>query len=77
MQSAFSRTNTSISEGHGSAEAVQQCQLPRVKRSRIDVSAEVREGQSLLIGCVPTYEQKEFFYVLLTVHHAWTAAELN
>jgi len=52
-------------------------QLPRVKRCRIDVSAEVHEGQSLLIGCVPTQERKEFFYVLLTVHHVWTAAELN
>jgi hypothetical protein len=52
-------------------------QLPRVKRSRIDVSAEVHEGQSLLIGCVPTHEQQEFCYVLLTVHGVWTDAEIN
>ena len=41
-------------------------QIPRVKRCRIDVSSEVDDGQSLLIGCIPAYEQKEFFYILLT-----------
>ena len=44
-------------------------QIPRVKRCRIDVSCEVQDGQSLLIACIPTYEQKRFFYVLLTVHN--------
>jgi hypothetical protein len=43
-------------------------QIPRVKRCRIDVSSEVQAGQSVLIGCIPTYEQKRFFYVLLTVN---------
>jgi beta-lactamase regulating signal transducer with metallopeptidase domain len=55
----------------------QSIQLPRVTRSRIDVSTEVREGQTLLIGCVPTQQQQEFHYVLLTVHHVWTDSELR
>ncbi|HUY93377.1 MAG TPA: M56 family metallopeptidase [Pirellulales bacterium] len=41
-------------------------QIPRVKRCRIDVSSEVDDGHSLLIGCIPAYEQKKFFYVLVT-----------
>lgn len=41
-------------------------QLPRVKRCRIDINSEVEDGQSLLIGCIPGYERKKFFYVLLT-----------
>lgn len=40
-------------------------QIPRVKRCRIDVASEVDDGQSLLIGCIPAYEQKKFFYILL------------
>jgi hypothetical protein len=44
-------------------------QIPRVKRCRIDVASQVPDGQSLLIGCIPSYEQKEFFYVLLTVRN--------
>lgn len=44
-------------------------QLPRVKRCRIDVCSEVPDGESLLVGCIPTYEQKRFFYVLLTVRN--------
>lgn len=42
-------------------------QTPRVKRCRIDVFSDVPDGESLLIGCMPSYEQKRFFYVLLTV----------
>ena len=41
-------------------------QIPRVKRCRIDASSEVGDGQSLLIGCIPAYEQKKFFYILVT-----------
>ena len=44
-------------------------QLPRVKRCRIDVSSDIPDGDSLLVGCIPTYEQKRFFYVLLTVRN--------
>lgn len=50
-------------------------QIPRVKRRNIDIVSELQDGQSLLIGCLPTYEQKQFFYVLLTVHHVWPPAE--
>ncbi len=41
-------------------------EIPRVRRCRIDASSTLADGQSLLIGCIPTYEQKEFLYVLLT-----------
>ena len=41
-------------------------QIPRVKRCRIDVSSEIQDGNSLLIGCIPAYEQRKFFYILLT-----------
>ncbi len=41
-------------------------QIPRVKRCRIDVSSTLPDGHSLLVGCIPTYEQKQFMYVLLT-----------
>src|SRR5262249_44110984 len=44
-------------------------QTPRVKRCRIDVSSSLADGQSLLIGCFPSHEQKRFLYVLLTVLH--------
>ncbi len=44
-------------------------QIPRVKRCRIDVSSEIQDGNSLLIGCIPAYEQRKFFYILLTVRN--------
>ena len=47
-------------------------QIPRIKRCRIDVASELDDGQSLLIGCIPTYEKKRFFYVLLTVRNLET-----
>ncbi len=42
-------------------------QLPRVKRYRIDVASEVPDGESLLVGCMPTDAQAKYLYVLLTV----------
>jgi bla regulator protein BlaR1 len=42
-------------------------QIPHVKRRRIDVSAEIPDGQSLLLECIPTFEEKTYFYLLLTV----------
>jgi type II secretory pathway component GspD/PulD (secretin) len=44
-------------------------QIPRVKRCRIDVSSEIQDGNSLLIGCIPAYEQRKFFYILLTARN--------
>jgi type II secretory pathway component GspD/PulD (secretin) len=43
-------------------------QIPRARRCRVDVSSELQEGQSVLIGIIPSYERKRFLYVLLTVH---------
>ena len=48
---------------HGETTTIQ---IPRVKRCRIDVSSEIDDGQSLLIGCIPAYEEQKFFYVLMT-----------
>ena len=42
-------------------------QLPRVKRSCVDVSSEVMDQGAILIDFLPSYEQKKHFYVLLTV----------
>jgi hypothetical protein len=45
------------------AESVQ---IPRVHRTRIDVASQTEPGQSLLVGCVPSYDTQRIFYVLLT-----------
>jgi beta-lactamase regulating signal transducer with metallopeptidase domain len=42
-------------------------QAPCCKRWRIDFDSTVNEGESVLIGFVPTYEQKLVVYALLTV----------
>lgn len=46
-------------------------QVPRVKRCRIDVSSELEDGQTLLIGCFPTREQPHYLYILLTIRQVW------
>jgi hypothetical protein len=42
-------------------------QAPSAKRWQIDFDSTVEEGQSVLIGFVPTYAQKLVVYALLTV----------
>ncbi len=49
-------------------------QLPRVRRCSIDVASEVKSGDSVLIGCMSSYEDKRFMYVLLTVQDVTEAA---
>jgi beta-lactamase regulating signal transducer with metallopeptidase domain len=51
---------TSLGSG---AEAIQ---IPRVHRCRIEVTSQTEPGQSLLVGCVPSYDAQRIFYVLLT-----------
>ena len=41
-------------------------QIPSYKEWSIDVAADVEDGQSLLVGCVPNCERKSFLYILLT-----------
>ncbi len=41
-------------------------QIPRMSRRRVAVASDLEDGQSLLIGCFPSREQKAFLYVLLT-----------
>lgn len=43
-------------------------QIPRVKRCHIDVASEIADGETILVGCIPTYEQKRFLYLLLTAN---------
>lgn len=50
-------------------------QLPRVRRCSIDVASEVKSGDSVLIGCMSSYEDKRFMYVLLTVQDVTEAAQ--
>ncbi|HVA45417.1 MAG TPA: M56 family metallopeptidase [Pirellulales bacterium] len=57
---------------HGEPTSIQ---IPRVKRCRIDVASELPDGESLLIGCIPSYEQKRFSYILLTVRSLGAIAD--
>jgi hypothetical protein len=41
-------------------------QFPRVSRCRINLASDVPIGETLLVGCVPSYERKEFLYLTLT-----------
>ena len=41
-------------------------QIPRVQKVCIDVDSTIEEGESLLIGCLPSYERREFVYLLIT-----------
>jgi beta-lactamase regulating signal transducer with metallopeptidase domain len=50
----------------GNAAAIQ---IPRVERRHIDIASNLQDGESLLIGCIPTFDRKQFLYVLLTVRH--------
>ena len=46
-------------------------EIPRAKRCRIDVACTVNDQDSVLIGCVPAYEEKKILYVLLTIRTVW------
>jgi len=41
-------------------------QVPRVNRVCIDVDSTVKKGESLLIGCLPSYERRGFLYLMVT-----------
>ena len=67
-----------IDVGVASAAAVGEnlfVQVPRVSRRQISVSAEIADGASLLVGWPPSFDRKDFFYVLLTVRHIVLPAE--
>jgi beta-lactamase regulating signal transducer with metallopeptidase domain len=44
-------------------------QLPRLKRFRVDIVSDVKDGDTLLIGLVPSYDRKKSFYLLVSVHN--------
>jgi len=41
-------------------------QIPRVNRIRVEVDSVVPDGETLLIGCLPSYERREFVYLMVT-----------
>ncbi|MSR56172.1 MAG: hypothetical protein EXS05_00625 [Planctomycetaceae bacterium] len=51
------------------ADGIRSIQAPRVRKCHIAVASEIEDGQSLLIGCLPSFERKDFFYVVLKVIH--------
>jgi hypothetical protein len=46
---------------------IRSIQAPRVTSCRFSVASQLDDGQSLLIGCLPTFDRKDFLYLLLTV----------
>ncbi len=58
-------------------DATTDFQLPRIRRCQIDVASEIQQGQSLLIAVVPMGEEKNFFYVLLTLRSILPPAEMK
>lgn len=54
-----------VRAAHNGSPAI--VQAPTCKRFRIDFDSTVNEGDSVLIGFVPTYEEKLVVYALLTV----------
>lgn len=41
-------------------------QVPSVKRRSIDVADTLEDGQTLLVGCIPTAKEQKFMYILLS-----------
>jgi bla regulator protein blaR1 len=41
-------------------------QVPSVNRRSIDVAADIEDGQTLLVGCIPTGKQQQYTYYLLS-----------
>lgn len=54
---------TSSMKYHGEAVTIQN---PQVSRRDVEFDANVADGESLLVGCMPTDGQEGFFYVLFT-----------
>jgi bla regulator protein BlaR1 len=52
-------------------------QIPSIEKRCIDISSDVDEGQSLLIGCIPTSEEKKFSAVIVGVPKIWTGQDIN
>jgi bla regulator protein blaR1 len=49
------------------ARGIESIQVPRVTRCRIQIASSLEDGRSLLVGCLPNFDRKDCFYVLLTV----------
>lgn len=70
--SAVDEVATTTAVFHGRPVTIQ---TPRVKRAGFDVDFNVEQGRSLLIGCLPAFEQQDFFYALLSVRELEAATD--
>lgn len=50
-------------------------QVPSVNRRSIDVAAEIEDGQTLLVGCIPTGKQQQCMYYLLSASSSISVSE--
>jgi bla regulator protein blaR1 len=64
--SQIGEVRTASAMVHGKPATIE---IPRVKRRHIDVSAEIPDGHSLLVECIPTFEEKTYFYLLVTARN--------
>ena len=44
-------------------------QIPQVERYVLNVDTEIKNGQTLLVGCLPTKSEREYQYFLMTVNN--------
>jgi hypothetical protein len=44
-------------------------QIPQVNRLVLDVSSDVNDGETLIIGCLPSGDKREYIYYLLTANN--------
>jgi len=62
---------TSISDvrqiSASTARGIRTIEAPRVTSSRFSIASPLEDGQSLLVGCLPTFDRKDCLYLLLTV----------
>ena len=59
----------------GSSLEATAMQFPSAKRCSIDFACQVEDGQSVLIGCLPTDTEQRFFYALITVQTVARSAD--
>jgi bla regulator protein BlaR1 len=57
---------TATASVHGQEVTIQ---IPQVERHVLNVDTEIKNGQTLLVGCLPTGEKREYQYYLLTVEN--------
>jgi bla regulator protein BlaR1 len=64
--SSVGKVETATASVHGQEVTIQ---IPQVERHVLNVDTEIKNGQTLLVGCLPTGEKREYQYYLLTVEN--------